>query len=201
MLNYYFGDTIDNFFRKNTEEIIGTITLSNQFDSNMNQNKSWKQQIEILKKSLVGLSGTIYFEFSIPRMGKRVDCILIIRNIVFVVEFKVGEKEYLSANYDQVWDYALDLKNFHKPSHNAILVPILLATEAKDSAIQIIETSHDDQLIKPLKVNKINLGEVIRHCLRNLADDLDIDGDADSISKCDKLIQRCIKYFRRCLKI
>jgi len=61
MLNYYFGDTIDNFFRKNTEEIIGTITLSNQFDSNMNQNKSWKQQIEILKKSLVGLSGTIYF--------------------------------------------------------------------------------------------------------------------------------------------
>ena len=169
MLNYYFGDTIDNFFRKNTEEIIGSITLSNQFDSNANQNKSWKQQIEILKKSLVGLNGMIYFEFSIPRMGKRVDCILIIQNIVFVIEFKVGEKEYLNANYDQVWDYALDLKNFHKPSHSAILVPILLATEAKDLAIQIIETSHEDQLIKPLKANKINLAEVIKHCLTNLA--------------------------------
>ena len=199
MLNYYFGDTIDNFFRKNTEEIIGTITLSNQFDSNMNQNKSWKQQIEILKKSLVGLSGTIYFEFSIPRMGKRVDCILIIRNIVFVVEFKVGEKEYLSANYDQVWDYALDLKNFHKPSHNAVLVPILLATEAKDSAIQIIETSHDDQLIKPLKVNKINLGEVIRHCLRNLADDLDIDGDEfinGSYSPTPTIIEAAVSMYK-----
>ena len=161
MLSYYFGDTLDNFFRKNTEEIIGAITLSNQFDSNANQNKSWKQQIEILKKSLVGLDGMIYFEFSIPRMGKRVDCILIIQSIVFVIEFKVGEKEYLSANYDQVWDYALDLKNFHKPSHSAVLVPILLATEASDQAIQIIETSHEDQLIKPLKANKINFSEVI----------------------------------------
>jgi DUF2075 family protein len=199
MLNYYFGDTIDNFFRKNTEEIIGSITLSNQFDSNMNQNKSWERQIEILKKSLVGLSGLIYFEFSIPRMGKRVDCILIIRNIVFVVEFKVGEKEYLSANYDQVWDYALDLKNFHKPSHNAVLVPILMATEAKDAAIQIIETSHDDQLIKPLKANKINFGDVIRHCLQNLADDLDIDGDEfinGSYSPTPTIIEAAVSMYK-----
>jgi DUF2075 family protein len=199
MLNYYFGDTIDNFFRKNTEEIIGSITLSNQFDSNMNQNKSWERQIEILKKSLVGLSGLIYFEFSIPRMGKRVDCILIIRNIVFVVEFKVGEKEYLSENYDQVWDYALDLKNFHKPSHNAVLVPILMATEAKDAAIQIIETSHDDQLIKPLKANKINFGDVIRHCLQNLADDLDIDGDEfinGSYSPTPTIIEAAVSMYK-----
>jgi DUF2075 family protein len=165
----------------------------------MNQNKSWERQIEILKKSLVGLSGLIYFEFSIPRMGKRVDCILIIRNIVFVVEFKVGEKEYLSANYDQVWDYALDLKNFHKPSHNAVLVPILMATEAKDAAIQIIETSHDDQLIKPLKANKINFGDVIRHCLQNLADDLDIDGDEfinGSYSPTPTIIEAAVSMYK-----
>ncbi|ADQ80229.1 hypothetical protein Palpr_2093 [Paludibacter propionicigenes WB4] len=199
MLNYYFGDTIDNFFRKNTEEIIGAITLSNQFDSNTNQNKSWKQQIEILKKSLVGLEGMIYFEFSIPRMGKRVDCILIIQNIVFVIEFKVGEKEYLSANYDQVWDYALDLKNFHKPSHCAVLVPILLATEAKDLAIQIIETSHEDQLIKPLKANKINFSEVVKYCLLNLATNLDIDGDEyikGSYSPTPTIIEAAVSMYK-----
>jgi len=199
MLSYYFGDTIDNFFLKNTEEIIGLITLSNQFDSNANQNKSWKQQIEILKKSLVGLHGMIYFEFSIPRMGKRVDCILIIQNIVFVIEFKVGEKEYLSANYDQVWDYALDLKNFHKPSHSAVLVPILLATEAKDLAIQIIETSHEDQLIKPLKANKINFSEVVKYCLLNLATNLDIDGDEyikGSYSPTPTIIEAAVSMYK-----
>ncbi|MDD4991179.1 MAG: DUF2075 domain-containing protein [Paludibacter sp.] len=199
MLNYYFGDTINNFFQKNTEEIIGSITLANQFDSNMNQNKSWKQQIEILKKSLVGLNGMIYFEFSIPRMGKRVDCILIIKNIVFVIEFKVGEMEYLNANYDQVWDYALDLKNFHKPSHSAVLVPILIATEAKDSAIQIIETSHEDQLIKPLKANKINIGEVIRLCLLNLANDSNIDGDEyinGSYSPTPTIIEAAVSMYK-----
>lgn len=199
MLNYYFGDTIDNFFQKNTEEIIGAITLSNQFDSNANQNKSWKQQIEILKKSLVGLPGMIYFEFSIPRMGKRVDCILIIQNIVFVIEFKVGEKEYLSANYDQVWDYALDLKNFHKPSQSAVLVPILLATEAKDLAIQIIETSHEDQLIKPLKANKINLCEVIKHCLIYLNNDSDINGDEyikGSYSPTPTIIEAAVSMYK-----
>jgi DUF2075 family protein len=199
MLSYYFGDTIDDFLRRNTEEIIGSITLENQFDSNANQNKSWKQQIEILKKSLVGLNGMIYFEFSIPRMGKRVDCILIIQNIVFVIEFKVGEKEYLSTNYDQVWDYALDLKNFHKPSHSAVLVPILVATEAKDLAFQIIETSHEDQLIKPLKSNKINLGEVIKHCLINLNNDSEINGDdfiKGSYSPTPTIIEAAVSMYK-----
>ena len=73
MLNYYFKDTIEAFLVKSTEEIIGAITMSNQFDSTTTQNKSWEEQIPILKKALEGFTGTIYFEFSIPRMGKRID--------------------------------------------------------------------------------------------------------------------------------
>ena len=84
MLNFYFKDTIESFLVKSTEEIIGAITMSNQFDSNINQNKSWEEQIPILKKALAGFNGTIYFEFSIPRMGKRIDVLLIIDNVVFV---------------------------------------------------------------------------------------------------------------------
>ena len=63
-------------------------------------------------------------------MGKRIDVVLIINNVIFILEFKVGEKEYLHTAIEQVWDYALDLKNFHQPSHNAVIVPILVATEA-----------------------------------------------------------------------
>lgn len=165
MLNYYFSDSIEHFQVKSTQEIIGSITLSNQFDSNQNQNKSWEQQIPLLKKSLMGFVGTLFLEFSIPRMGKRVDCLVIIENVVFVIEFKIGEKEYLNANMDQVWDYALDLKNFHKPSHQALLVPILVASEAKNSFIQFFETSHNDGLLRPVKSNKHELRDVINQSL------------------------------------
>ncbi|MFI5185741.1 MAG: DUF2075 domain-containing protein [Chitinophagales bacterium] len=165
MLNYYYKDSIESFLNKSTEAIIGSITLSNQFDSTLFQNKSWEDQIEILKTAVAGYDGTIFFEFSIPRMGKRVDSIVIIKNIVFVIEFKVGENRFHSYQIDQVWDYALDLKNFHKPSHNAVLVPILVATEAKKSFIEISTTSHNDNLILPIKTNKEDLALAIRNTL------------------------------------
>lgn len=142
------------------------MTLSNEFNSQQTQNKSWEHQIRILQKELANLNGVIFFEFSIPRMGKRVDCILIIENIVFVVEFKVGESKFLTYDVDQVWDYALDLKNFHKPSHNAILAPILVATEARKSIFEITQTSHDDNLIIPIKLSKDDLREGIQHTLK-----------------------------------
>jgi len=178
MLNYYYSDTIEQFLAKSTQEIIGFISLANQFDSNRNQNQSWEQQIPLLKKALEGFKGMLFLEFSIPRMGKRVDCLLIIQDIVFVIEFKIGEKEYLSANIDQVWDYALDLKNFHKPSHKALLVPILLASEAKNSFLKIYATSHTDGLMSPIKSNKHELREVIENSISFSLDRSPIDGDS-----------------------
>lgn len=175
MLNYYYSDTISNFLSSSNEEIIGSITLSNNFDSTYTQNKSWEQQIKSLKLAIANFEGTIFFEFSIPRMGKRVDCLLIIENVVFVIEFKVGETEYLSYNVDQVWDYALDLKNFHKPSHTAPIVPILIATEAADTVINIITTSHDDNLILPIKINKNSIRKVIDKTLEWFADKIKVD--------------------------
>jgi hypothetical protein len=177
MLNYYFKDKTESFQLKSTEEIIGSITISNQFDSTNNQNKSWEHQIPILKKALKGLSGTIFFEFSIPRMGKRIDSLIIIDNVVFVIEFKVGENKFLQNQIDQVWDYALDLKNFHKPSHNAVLAPILVATEARKSFTEIITTEHNDNLIFPLRLNKEDLNEAIRNTLLFFGDKQKIDVD------------------------
>ena len=177
MLNYYYRDSIELFLKKSTEEIIGKITLSNQFDSNTNQNKSWEHQIPMLKSALEGLKGTLFFEFSIPRMGKRVDCLVIIENVVFVIEFKIGEKKYLNSNIYQVWDYALDLKNFHKPSHNALLVPILVASDAKRSFIEICTTSHNDNLVLPIKSNKNDLRDVIHKSLSFFSDKSLLDGD------------------------
>ncbi len=174
MLNAFYNDPIDVFLGKPIEEIIGEISLSNKFDTNSNTIEAWKQQIEILKQQLFNLKGEIYFEFSIPRMGKRVDCVLIIEGIVFVLEFKVGENQFLSHNINQVWDYALDLKNFHKPSHSAVIVPILVATEAKEISFQFLTTSHEDGLYIPLKTNKEGIKTIIVNAVKFLSSDSNV---------------------------
>jgi len=166
MLNYYFKDSIKSFLEKSADEIIGAITSSDLFDSTLSQKKSWGQQIPILKSALSGFNGDIFFEFSIPRMGKRIDSLVIINNVVFVIEFKVGEEKFLNYQIEQVWDYALDLKNFHKPSHNVVLAPILVSTEATKSFLEISTTSHNDKLIIPIKSSKGDLRVAIENTLR-----------------------------------
>jgi len=171
MLNYYYKDSICSFLTKSVDQVIGEITISNQFDSNLNQNHSWVAEIHYLQKALQGLEGTIFFEFSIPRMGKRVDALIIIEGVIFVVEFKVGEHKYNQSSVEQVWDYALDLKNFHEPSHQALLVPILVATEAKNIFSEIVTTSHNDNLILPIKTNGESL-KIIIHAVLDFYDEI-----------------------------
>lgn len=171
MLNYYYKDSICSFLTKSVDQVIGEITISNQFDSNLNQNHSWVAEIHCLQEALRGLEGTIFFEFSIPRMGKRVDALIIIEGVIFVIEFKVGEHKYNQSSVEQVWDYALDLKNFHEPSHQALLVPILVATEAKYIFSEIVTTSHNDNLILPIKTNGESL-KIIIHAVLDFYDEI-----------------------------
>ena len=199
MLNYYYRDNIKSFLSKNTEEIIGQITLSNQFDSNRNQNKSWEYQIHFLKKALASYCGSIFFEFSIPRMGKRVDVLIIIDNAIFVIEFKVGESKFLNHDLEQVWDYALDLKNFHKPSHKALLIPILVATEANYSCIEISTTSHNDNLLLPIKVNTLDLGKAIERALSFSCEKKIVDGSVyakGSYSPTPTIVEAALNLYR-----
>lgn len=175
MLNCYYSDKISDFIEKSTETIIGEISVNSRAGNINTQLFAWQFQITLLKEVLKKHTGNIFFEFSIPRMGKRVDCLLIINNIVFVIEFKVGQKEFINENIEQVWDYALDLKNFHKPSHHLLLVPVLVATQAKDSQIEIISTSHKDNLINPIKTNSRNLENTIDQILEFFEGDQQVD--------------------------
>ena len=95
------------------------------------QKRAWITQISILKEALKEFEGSIFFEYSIPRMGKRVDNIIIINGLIFVVEFKVGSLDYTNSAINQVMDYALDLKNFHEESWTKTLIPLLVATMRK----------------------------------------------------------------------
>jgi hypothetical protein len=162
---YYYTDSISTFLKSQEDLIIGKLTQNSDFNIENSQKRSWNIEIEILKKILINYNGSIFFEYSIPRMGRRIDVVLIIKNVIFVLEFKVGEKEYLLSAIDQVWDYSLDLKNFHETSHKSLIAPILIATEAKDIKTNIIKTPHNDNLLFPLKTNSKLLSEVIQNVL------------------------------------
>ena len=125
------------------------LTLNSSFDIDKNQAAAWLKEIEFLQPKLSGLSGSVFFEFNIPRMGRRIDTVLVIGPVVFAIEFKVGEKTFDRAAIDQVWDYGLDLKNFHEASHDASIVPILVATEARESPPLELRVD-SDKLCRPI---------------------------------------------------
>ena len=128
MLRAYYGKSIADFIQEDNQKILGELSEKHQNNKlEILQKNAWKQQITILKSQLSGLNGYIYFEFSIPRMGKRVDNIVILGDKIFLLEFKIGSEQYDKHAIDQVIDYALDLRNFHEGSHHANLIPVLIA--------------------------------------------------------------------------
>ncbi len=134
------------------------------------QKYAWTEEIEIMQEVLQPWKdehGEILFEYSIPRLGKRIDVIVLLRNIVFVIEFKAGKQEFLQADMEQVMDYALDLKNFHLESHHRTIVPILVATEAKNYSQKLLFSVYNDQIYNPLLTNSVKLQELIISVLRN----------------------------------
>ncbi|WOC53000.1 hypothetical protein BPO_2353 [Bergeyella porcorum] len=126
----YYNSSITNFIKEDSNSIFGKLSKNNQHTLEDLQKNAWLKQIEILKHSIKDLAGNIYFEFSIPRMGKRVDNILIYNNIIFVIEFKVGDDQFTNHAQNQTIDYCLDLLNFHEGSHDKIIIPVLVATKA-----------------------------------------------------------------------
>ena len=170
----YYSNFINDFINEDSQTIYGKI--SGQYDLNklnILQSNAWKSQIEILKETIFFFTGKIYFEFTIPRMGKRVDNILIIDNCIFVLEFKIGSNSYDKYATNQAFDYGLDLNNFHEGSHNKIIIPILVADKAP-TLKNIYRTSFDN-LHETIYANSSNLSEVINAALLHFEDTEKID--------------------------
>lgn len=165
MPSAYYSNSIDEFCKSSSEKIIGFLTTNNDFPLLPAQRDAWLEEIRILQTTLPSFSGSIFLEYSIPRMGKRIDAVLLIGPVVFILEFKAGEKEFKSHAIDQVWDYALDLKNFHEPSHLLHIAPILIATKARSDLGEINLLKHEDKILLPSTSNAENLGEIIKRVL------------------------------------
>lgn len=175
-LRLYYSAEIREFLRSPDEAVLGKIVSNEtQAELRIQQRNTWKTEIAILKRQLAGFDeGKIVFEYIIPRMGKRVDAVILHRNIVFLLEFKCGEREYTVSAYDQVYDYALDLRNFQKESHNLLLVPIVVATKAKPVQNVICER---DRIVEPLRCNEDNIAQAIMQVAEKFCGEAKFDYD------------------------
>ncbi|WP_457418162.1 DUF2075 domain-containing protein [Roseateles sp. P5_E7] len=174
----YYSSNLDEFLRASADSVLGELARNSGFSIELSQRNAWVRQTEILKQQLQewGHAGHIFLEFVVPRMGRRIDVLVLIRNTVLVIEFKVGEAHFTRAALDQVWDYALDLKNFHEPSHGVTIAPLLVATEAAAGFSVVATSHHDDGVLLPIRTDPASLSLCIRQVL-SLSEGADIDPD------------------------
>lgn len=160
----YYSANVNDFLATSSDEIIGIITGHHSQDLVHLQTNAWGKQIEILQTSLQGLqTGHLFFEMLIPRMGKRADVVYIVEGIIFVLEFKVGETEYKSHDLRQAEGYAIDLSCFHEASHEQLICPILVATNAKGEVLDV--TKQNIGVLPPIKANAKNLAKILGNIL------------------------------------
>jgi hypothetical protein len=160
MRRAWYEATIARFLSSSTEEVLGALALASGMAIEPEQRDAWVCQIELLHRQLTGIPGQIFFEFVIPRMGSRIDTVILLESIVLVVEFKVGASTFSRAATIQVWDYALDLKNFHEGSHDKTIVPILIATEARENPAIALRLALD-RVAEPIFVAPSNVRTAI----------------------------------------
>lgn len=171
MINrFFYKSSLSDFLSDSIDTIFGKISRNDEGDSAKEQKFAWSEEIEIMQEVLSPWKeeyGEILFEYSIPRLGKRIDVVVLLRGLVFVIEFKAGKQEYLQADMEQVIDYALDLKNFHLDSHHRTIVPILVATEANVFTQQLRFSVYNDQIYNPLLTNSTSLQDLIASVVNN----------------------------------
>ena len=157
--------TFKEFLEQKRFEILGTLHNSYHGDALTTTDEAWMGEIDIMQEVLQPWRdehAQIIFEYEIPRLGKRIDVVLLLRGIIFCLEFKVGQKDALQADVEQVMDYALDLKNFHRFSHDKVIVPILVATRHVSREKTVFKLSvYDDQIYNPLITGSERLQNLI----------------------------------------
>lgn len=164
----YYIDSINNFIDADEENVLGQLLIHNEYETSDLQKLAWKAEIQILKRQLEEFRGDVIFEYTIPRMGHRVDTVCIIEGIIFLFEFKVGDNEYKKTTIDQVMDYALDLKYFHEESKRRYIVPICVSTKA---SVQKNEYNCcSDGIYNAILCNENNIGDNIHNILLQVRD-------------------------------
>lgn len=166
----YYHSKIAVFCQQTPDEILGEIVRRNPFALQQKQRNAWIYEIKKLQEVLaVFRNGYVALEYTVPRIGSRIDCVFYFNGIIYLLEFKVGNKDYPADAVEQVVDYALDLKYFHKESHDRRIVPLLVCTHAPEEHSSIAED--EDGVFKPILCNEKNLAFWLNRLTGELGDD------------------------------
>lgn len=163
MTRCLYHATIHEFLQLSPEALLGTFVNNYHGVAMTTTNEAWADEIRIMQETLQPWKdedGQVIFEYDIP-----IDVVLLLRGLIFCLEFKVGEREMLQSNIEQVLDYALDLKNFHLLSQNRTIVPILIPTRFQSSSNEFRPSVYDDSIYNPLVTGANGLQQLIADVL------------------------------------
>ena len=173
-----FDSDLDSFLCRDKESIFGVLCDRYHGDALTTSREAWMGEIEILQRELItwrGYDAHIIFEYDIPRLGKRIDVVLLLKGIIYCLEFKVGETKILESDVDQVLDYALDLNNFHKYSQGKVIVPVLIATKYGKTSDVIQSSAYDDRVLNPLVTGASGIANIVSKVLAHYPNERSID--------------------------
>lgn len=152
------------------DALYGQLAKKLPFAVEPSQRAAWEYQIRHLRELAAALPEAYFLlEFLIPRMGRRADLIVLLGGVVFVVEYKLGARQFDRSALDQVYGYGLDLKHFHEPSHSRKVVPVVVATAAPSCEVPSLRWD-DDGLAKPFGLAPHDLAAVIADIARECAE-------------------------------
>jgi hypothetical protein len=164
----WYAGSIAEFQKASDDQVQAELLRRSLFDILQTQRDAWLAEISLLRKALDGHVGKVYLEFAIPRMGHRVDAVVLINGIVLAIEFKIDSKEYLLSDIDQAYDYAIDLKYFHEGSHNLSVVPLLVSSLAKCRPFLLVSHTRIAGLYQPICTNAEELASTISQVISEL---------------------------------
>ena len=165
-----YTSTFAEFLSQDPLAVLGALHNNYHGDSLTTTDEAWMGEISLMQLVLEPWKdevGQIIFEYDIPRLGKRIDVVLLLRGLIFCLEFKVGKKDEFQAGIEQVMDYALDLKNFHLFSHDRKIVPILIPTKYKDYTTEFQPSVYNDDIYNPIITGEEHLQELISKVLEH----------------------------------
>lgn len=110
-----------DFLEQERLSVLGSLHNNYHGDALTTTDEAWMGEIDILQKILIPWkeeNAQVIFEYEIPRLGKRIDVVLLLRGIIFCLEFKVGQKVATIGEYHRVWS----LNHRHSFLHCVVLM-------------------------------------------------------------------------------
>ena len=91
MYRAYYNEKVADFLNEDENSIFAKIVQSDEFtDQKKRQRDAWLKQIKILKDQLKDFNeAQILFEYSIPRMSKRIDNVVLYKGVVLSLNLRL----------------------------------------------------------------------------------------------------------------